>query len=243
VNYNKALEERFAETGIWFTESLVASNWKTAPGSFLWLYGIPGCGKTILSSTIIEAIFDHCSNNSSLAVLYFYFDFNDAEKQRPESTIRSLIIQLSLQCISVPQTLNSLYRTCTDGQRQPAYDSLLETLQQMIGVFQEIYLVIDALDESSDRYELLANIKEMTSWKDANLHTLVTSRREKDIVDSMEYLTDQEKVCIQNIHINDDIRAYVRGRLFTDPKLKRWRNQPRVQLEIEITLMEKVDGM
>lgn len=243
MNYNKALEERFAETGIWFTESLVASNWKTAPGSFLWLYGIPGCGKTILSSTIIEAIFDHCSNNSSLAVLYFYFDFNDAEKQRPESTIRSLIIQLSLQCISVPQTLNSLYRTSTDGQRQPAYDSLLETLQQMIGVFQEIYLVIDALDESSDRYELLANIKEMTSWKDANLHTLVTSRREKDIVDSMEYLTDQEKVCIQNIHINDDIRAYVRGRLFTDPKLKRWRNQPRVQLEIEITLMEKVDGM
>jgi len=135
VNYNKALEERFAETGIWFTESLVASNWKTAPGSYLWLYGILGCGKTILSSTIIESIFDHCSNNSSLAILCFYFDFNDAKKQRPESMIRSLIIQLSLQCISVPQTLNSHYKTCTDGQRQLAYDSLLETLQQMIEVF------------------------------------------------------------------------------------------------------------
>jgi len=243
VNYNKALKERFAETGTWFTESLVASNWATAPRSFLWLYGIPGCGKTILSSTIIEAILNHCSNNSSLAVLYFYFDFNDAEKQRSESMIRSLIIQLSLQCISVPQALESLYKTRADGQRQPGYDSLLEALHQMIGVFQEIYLVIDALDESSDRYELLANIKEMTSWKDANLHTLVTSRREKDIVDSTEYLTDQQKVCIQSVHFNEDIRAYGHGRLHTDPKLKRWRNQPKVQLEIEITLMDKADGM
>lgn len=163
MNYNKALKERFAETGTWFTESLVASSWKKASGSFLWLYGIPGCGKTVLSSTIIEAIFHHCSNNSSLAVLYFYFDFNDAEKQRPESMLRSLIIQLSLQCISVPQALESLYTTCTNGLRQPAYDSLLATLHQMIGVFQESYLVIDALDASSDRNMLLANIEEITS--------------------------------------------------------------------------------
>lgn len=243
MNHNKALKERFGKTGTWFTESLVANNWKTAPGSFLWLYGIPGCGKTILSSTIIEAIFNHCSNNSFFALVYFYFDFNDAEKQRPESMIRSLIVQLSLQCISVPQTLESLYTTCTNGKRQPAQHSLLATLHQVIEGFQETYLVIDALDESSDRNELLANIGKMTSWKDLNLHTLVTSRKEKDILDSMERLADQEKVCIQSILVNDDICAYVRGRLQTDLRLKRWRNQPKVQLEIESTLMDKADGM
>ncbi len=114
----------------------------------------------------------------------------------------------------------------------------------MIGVFQETYLVIDALDESSDRNVLLANIEEITSWNDLCLHTLVTSRREKkDMLDSMERLADQEKFCIQSILVNDDIRAYVRGRLQTDPKLKRLRNQPKVQLEIESMLMDKAGGM
>ena len=192
---------------------------------------------------IIEVIFNHCSNKSSLAVLYFYFDFNDAEKQRPESIIRSLIIQLSLQCISVPQAMESLYATCTNGLRQPAYDSLLATLHQMMGVFQETYLIIDALDESLDRDVLLANVKEITGWKDLNLHTLVTSRREKDIVDSMERLADHEKICIKSMLINDDIHAYVRSRLQIDPKLKRWLNQPKLQVEIEGMLMDKADDM
>lgn len=243
MNYNKALKERLPESGAWFTESLEAINWRTDPRSFLWIHGIPGCGKTILSSTIIEVIFDHCFNKSSFAVLYFYFDFNDAEKQRPESMLRSLIIQLSLQCTNVPQALESLYATSTNGLRQPTYDSLLATLHQMIGIFRETYLIVDALDEASNRNMLLANIKEITGWKDLNLHTLVTSRREKDIIDSMEHLANHEKVCIESKLINDDIRTYVRDRLQIDPKLKRWLNQPKVQLEIERMLMDKADGM
>lgn len=221
MNYNKALKERLPESGAWFTESVKAVDWRTGPRSYLWLYGIPGCGKTILSSTIIEVIFNHCANKSSFTVLYSYFDFNDATKQRPESILGSLIIQLSLQCTNIPQVLESLYTTCTDGLRQPIYDSLLATLHQMIGIFQETYLIIDALDEASDRYMLLANIKEITGWKDLNLHNLVTSRREKDIIDSMEQLADHEKVCIESKLISDDIRAYVRDRLQIDPRLKR----------------------
>ena len=44
-----------------------------------------------------------------LAVLYFYFDFNDNKKQRHEKIIRSLIFQLSLQPGSAPQALEALY--------------------------------------------------------------------------------------------------------------------------------------
>jgi hypothetical protein len=68
---------------------------------FLWLYGIPGCGKTILSSTIIEDVLYHY-HDPTMAVIYFYFDFNDVEKQQYEKMLRSLITQLSLQCTSTP---------------------------------------------------------------------------------------------------------------------------------------------
>ena len=244
LNYNKALKERFAGTGTWFIESPVFINWKTTPGSFLWLYGIPGCGKSILSSTIIEAIFDHCSPNLTLAVLYFYFDFSSVEKQQHENMIRSLIIQLSSQYASTPQALESLYSSCANGERQPTYNSLLATLHQMMGSFEGTYLVIDALDECIERQELLTSIKELTSWKDANLHILTTSRMEKDIEDSIEPFNNQQgKICIQSTLVNDDIRAYVHGRLRTDQLLKRWEKKPEIQQEIEKALMEKADGM
>ena len=74
-----------------------------------WLHGIHGCSRSTLGSTIIEAVFDHCSPSHTLAVLYFYFNFNNIKKQRHEKMILYLIFQLSSQPGSAPQALESLY--------------------------------------------------------------------------------------------------------------------------------------
>ncbi|KAJ4295113.1 hypothetical protein N0V90_007122 [Kalmusia sp. IMI 367209] len=95
TNYQKALKQRQAGTGIWFLESYQFAKWKTEAASMLWLYGIPGCGKTPLSSTIFQSILDHCENAVGAVIAYFFFDFNDAQKQDPELMLRSLIYQLS----------------------------------------------------------------------------------------------------------------------------------------------------
>ena len=239
---NTALKERSDETGTWFTQSSIAKEWEITPASFLWLHGIPGCGKTILSSTIIESTVKHCSSDPSLALLYFYFNFNDPEKQRTESLLRSLLCQLTWQCLAVPGSLDSLYVSCGDGQRQPGSDALLTVLHQIMGMFHEVYLVIDALDESTDIHELLESLRELSSWRETNYHILVTSRRIKIIGDSMELLAS-DQICIQSLRLNDDIRSYIRGRLQSDPKMRRWQNQPKVQREIEDSLTEKTDGM
>ena len=88
INYNKALEQRYEGSGLWFLASGAFTKWKTRRSSFLWLHGIPGCGKTILSSAIIKNL---DSVLSSQPLLYFYFDFTDIGKQTLESMIRALI--------------------------------------------------------------------------------------------------------------------------------------------------------
>ena len=158
--------------------------------------------------------------------------------------IRSLIVQLSSECVKVPQILASSYSSYMNGERQPVYDSLLLILHQMMRLFAETYLVLDALDECLERQELLGAINELNGWKDVNLHILTTSRWERDIEESLEPLCNEhDKICIQSIHINDDIRAYIHGRLQTDRDFQRWRDKPKVQLEIEDTLMFEADGM
>jgi hypothetical protein len=60
TNYHKAHKQRQAETGLWLLDGPKFKEWKQRAASRLWLYGIPGCGKTILSSTIIEHLLQHC---------------------------------------------------------------------------------------------------------------------------------------------------------------------------------------
>ncbi|THX46709.1 Pfs, NACHT and ankyrin domain protein [Aureobasidium pullulans] len=65
IDYHEALEKRHDGTGLWFLESDVFLDWKTRPHSFLWLCGIPGCGKTVLSSSLIQ---DHAEVKSHVVV-------------------------------------------------------------------------------------------------------------------------------------------------------------------------------
>lgn len=90
TNYRRALQQRQDGTALWFFESDEFSQWTSTTDSRLWLSGIPGCGKTVLSSAIIEKL----EMDSSHTVLYFFFDFSDAEKRSLEGMLRSLINQL-----------------------------------------------------------------------------------------------------------------------------------------------------
>ena len=245
-NYNNALRKRHRGTGSWLTKNDVFHSWKQDPGSgsMIWLYGIPGCGKTILCSTILENILQSYSSTPNIAVLYFFFDFNDVDKQWPENMMRSLLNQLSLHCVNIPQALEELYSSCLNGDRKPNFEAVLKTLHQMAIAFDNTFIVLDALDECNQRPELLANIKELISWNDTNLRVLVTSRKEKDIEDLILPLTKNEaRVCIQSALVDADICTYVHDQLRTNRKLQRWQYKPEVRMEIENTLKEKANGM
>lgn len=54
INYDKGLQYRHPGSGQWFIQSAAYSAWKLEQYSFLWLFGMPACGKNILSCIIIE---------------------------------------------------------------------------------------------------------------------------------------------------------------------------------------------
>jgi hypothetical protein len=107
TNHENALSKHELGTGSWFIESADFISWTTNPNSTLWIHGIPGAGKTILSSTIIENIKALRATKPSHKYIYFYFDFHDHHKQTVTGLLRSLIAQLSV-CqpqLPDPQTL------------------------------------------------------------------------------------------------------------------------------------------
>ncbi len=78
TNYNESLKKRHNGTSQWLFQDARYSRWKKEPSLFLWLNGIPGCGKTVLSSTVIQ---DLETDLAIYTILYFYFTFTDIAKQ------------------------------------------------------------------------------------------------------------------------------------------------------------------
>jgi SpoVK/Ycf46/Vps4 family AAA+-type ATPase len=246
TNLNEAKKKRHEGTGSWFLESEQFKEWKSGPRRCLWLHGIPGCGKTVLCSTIIEYLRQN-KEDSSHVVLDFFFDFNDIEKQSLDKLVRSLVAQLYSGCKHSRKELDTLFSSFEDGRRQPTTESLFATFQHMMNHVEKIQIVIDALDECKTRKDLLLWMEKLSGSGHTKFYLLATSREEEDIKSELKrWLRQDNFISIQQDPVNSDIRAYIRKRLREDHGFERWRLEQFVsfvQDEIETELMKKAGGM
>ncbi|RYN17037.1 hypothetical protein AA0119_g11495 [Alternaria tenuissima] len=208
------------------------------------IHEVTGCGKTILSSTIIEHLLQHCYDDTSVVTAYFYFDFNDTQKQDPELMLRSLLCQLLQRSVVIPKGVDALFSSCENGQRKPSSHALLQVIKEAAQEFTHVYVVLDALDECAQRSELMDMLETVAEWQLDNLHLLMTSRKERDIERSLEgYIKEQDAVCLQRDVVDQDIQRYVQQRLHDDKSLAKWNKDAAVRQEIEVALMRRACGM
>jgi hypothetical protein len=188
----------------------------------------------------LQSIFEEQKSNPDIVVAYFYFDFNDTEKQPSSKALRALLFQLALRNADVLRALRDVYQKCDNGQQQPANAIIRSLFQQAMKHPHSKYIVIDALDECTDREGMLDFIHLIVSSKIPDLHMLISSRPEKAIEDVLGTLADYI-VKFQSPLVDKDIGNYVKDRLATDPKLKRW--SVSVREEIAHVMQKKAGGM
>ena len=235
------MEQRHAGSGTWFLESEPFKLWKENRASFLWLYGIPGCGKTILSSSVIEDL-KYATKAATGALLYFYFDFNDVQKQSLDSALRSLVAQLSSMSENAFAQLHQLRESCNHSQ--PSTETLTLTFENMVDTFDQVRIVFDALDECNTRRELLQWIEDLMRSRAGYVQVIATSRKVPDIESALvQFVPADAIIPMQQSLVDEDIAAYVSARIRNDKGLQRWRERPEMQRKIESKLMEKADGM
>lgn len=192
------------------------------------------------SSTVIEAVAAHSQTQPTTAFAYFYFNFNDTGKRDTNAVLRSLIKQLAAQYDSVPPSLLQVYRDHGNGARSIEEISLVTTLQNLVLTFQSVYLIFDALDESSEIPNVLELLHEISSWGLSRLHVMVTSRQLPEIEELFSSICDA-KICLQESDTNVDIELYVKDKLANDKALAKWPLDVRYQIQKMLLIGE--DGM
>ena len=202
-----------------------------------------------ISSTIIEEVKDVCQ--TGLAILaFFYFDFRDSSKQNVRSLLSSLLVQLSNRSNNFCTVLSELYSDHDRGSQQPKEATLVKCLKEMLRLpgQGDIYIVVDALDECPNSYgyptpreEVLRVMRELVELHLPYVHFCVTSRPEVDIREGLEDLALHNVSLHEQAGQNQDISDYIQSVVYSDPKMRRWREADK-ELVIK-TLTEKAGGM
>ena len=155
--------------------------------------------------------------------------------------MRSLIWQFSLKCEGrVPKVLVDLYACCGNGHQEPTLDDLQNALERILRGFSSAFIILDALDECTEREKLLNWIHTVIFERDMNLglHLIVTSRPEQEIEDKFKSYHYLDLVKESQNH---DLVAYLDYQLQNDSDLQKW--NPNTQDHIKFTLTEQADGM
>ncbi|KAF9871286.1 hypothetical protein CkaCkLH20_11207 [Colletotrichum karsti] len=242
VNFNENHKKKHPGTGLWLVKGPNFATWLDKQNSFLWLKGFAGCGKSVLCSTAIQHTMRRRGFDSSsrVGVAFFFFTFNDNTKQSTSAMLRALILQLSGQVKDSPIALTQLHKQ--NKRTAPTDSSLLDCLRQILSTFQDVYILLDALDESprgTHREAVLDALAGMRGWTGTHLHLLVTSRDEVDIRDALQ-ATDEESVSLQSEGIDRDIADFVSQHLRDNRRLHKWRDS---YDEIEDVLTQKAKGV
>ncbi|KAN0118137.1 hypothetical protein V8E52_005398 [Russula decolorans] len=248
INHNLASKAHHNGTAQWFFQGNIFNQWKST-GSFLWVHGKPGSGKSILCSSIIQDIMA-LRDAGTASMAYFYFDFRDVDKQRLHNLLPCLLIQLSARSDPCCDLLSRLYSAHDRGAQKPSDRAMVECLKEMLILNAQgpTYIILDALDECPKtstipppREEVLDFVEELVGLQLPNLHICVTSRPEPDIRAVLEPLTARPVSLHDESGQQGDIANYVASIVGSDRRTRRWRKEDR-DLVIK-TLTEKADGM
>lgn len=120
---------------------------------------------------------DHLAKGNDRLILSFFFDFSNTAKQTVDSMLRSLTFHLYQSRTSSTGLLDASFQAHQDGRDQPATKVLSDFLVKMFAVQKKISIVLDALDKSTTRGELLLWIKNVVSRPELGHIQLIASQK------------------------------------------------------------------
>ena len=169
---------------------------------------------------------------------YLYFDSRKGLPGDSAGCLRSLIAQLSKSAGDLPIAVQNLFdRHSLSGQAPDRFD-LREVLLSVIRRQQRTFIIIDALDQTFKKDEVLEILCLMAEKHPEDLHLLVASRLERHIkqrLDSIAAVT----VHVGGHKFDERLPLYVQDHIRDDPKMSEWEDE--LKIKVEVALIEGAD--
>ncbi|OAR05768.1 hypothetical protein LLEC1_02434 [Akanthomyces lecanii] len=247
-HYN-ATKGRVEGTGQWLLDNEKYHSWRNARSStVLWLNGIPGAGKTKLSSKVIDDILGQSEDPqfSNNAFAFFYCDRNRTDHRDPVVVLRSLVRQLSSPKdeSSIIPYIEAKY---TERKRSGFSRDRLTTeechslLLQLTRDHSQSTIVIDGLDECDrdTRYVLMDTLDDIVAKATQTIKIYIASRQDQDLRDRYQTRGHLEVTANDN---QSDIEKFVLKKM-EQSEFCRTKLTKKIREDVLRTFQEKSQGM
>lgn len=230
------IEKKYSSRCQWLLNHTNFEEWSSlGNNSVLWLKGTIGTGKTTLMARAIREMKNTTRIEEYGIAIFFFKKAAAASISSVETCLRSLVRQLSWN--STIEAIEPLVEKKYDGfQTQHSGDSLLSIgeCRELLKTWtseNETYIMIDAIDECENPYELLRELQDLNSLLHNNekghqaLHTMLCGRDDFPISDYFENCltiatNSADSLEDQEFYINHEIDSICqtkKGSLFASP--------------------------
>ncbi|KAL7941772.1 hypothetical protein V8C42DRAFT_360491 [Trichoderma barbatum] len=229
------IRRRQAGTGQWLLDLAQFKAWVNTSKQSLFCPGIPGAGKTILTSIVVEHLGEQFQKEPTVGIAYIYCNFQRKDEQKLEDLLASLLKQLSGAKHSLPKDVKELYERHSTKRTRPSADEISRTLKSLTGSYSRVFVVVDALDEcqvaDGCRTRFIEEVLSLQAEFGVNI--FMTSRFLPEVIDKFD------KICSLEIRATqDDVEKYLEACIReSSPTLQNMRE------DIKATVSNAVDGM
>ncbi|KAI0973656.1 ankyrin repeat-containing domain protein [Xylaria arbuscula] len=230
------INRRQIGTGQWLLDSAEFKAWSQNANRTLFCPGIPGAGKTILTSIVVDELNSQFADNPDVGLAYLYCNFRRSDELMPKDLLANLLKQLVQQRRSFPVSIISFYNQYEKKRKRPPLNEISRTLRSVAAMFSQVFIVVDALDEcpaySSSTF--LSEISVLQATCTTNI--FATSRFIPHIMQRFKHGTSFEIRATK-----EDIYTYIDDHMLYLPSFVK--RSPELQEEIKIEIFNVVDGM
>ncbi|KAK4078600.1 uncharacterized protein Triagg1_2931 [Trichoderma aggressivum f. europaeum] len=238
--HDKHSETHKNGTSLWILKTDELQSWLNNSNQRLLCEGMPGAGKTILTSVVVDHLTEKIKKDSNIGMAYIYCSFKQPKsEQTTRSLLSSVLKQLAGGRETFPATTRSLYEQHKAKQTHASQEELIEDLKAVIELCSRVFIIIDALDEC-DLNTMYGFVSELfTLQKHCNVNIFATSRFIPDI---REWFTKVESSFLPIRALASDIATYL------DTEMKQSstsliKSNISLQEDIKREICEAADGM
>ncbi|KAI0905418.1 hypothetical protein F4823DRAFT_627840 [Ustulina deusta] len=242
INYHDQqsdfIRRRQPGTGQWLLDSPEYQHWVATKGEALFCPGIPGAGKTMLTSIVVENLLGLYGADLSAGICYIFLNFRRTAEQKLNDIVASLVKQLA-QTQPLSASIKTFFKGHKARNTRPSFDELCRALNSLVTEYSRVFIVIDALDEcqmgdDDCRLKLISKLLNLQSK--LRVSVLATSRFIPEITSKFDGAVVKEIRASE-----DDIMRYIDGKLSILPNFVS--RDIGLQDEIKKSIVDCVDGM
>jgi Cdc6-like AAA superfamily ATPase len=237
---NDFIGRRQEGTGEWLVESDEFQHWENNKKCILFCPGIPGSGKTMIVSIVVDHLFKKFGNDPGIAIAFLYCNFRQQQEQRLIDLFLSLLKQFSQRQPLLPECVTRIYKAHERNRTRPSFSEISDALNSVIANCSRAFIIIDGLDECSATDRVLSRfMEELFSLQAKTGSSLFATSR--PILGIPKEFERRESSILEICASDEDIRRYLDGHINQISTFVR--EGPGIERKIKSAIIKAADGM